>query len=334
MAEFDLSKVTYTVVATLANGQMLRLDEVAENVAWEENDKELSVRLNLTLRDVPYNGGRLSQQLALCTVVYLFCDWGQGMEEIFRGTIWEWEHSQINDDEIVVTCYDMLFYLQKSVDSAYYAKGKKTKEIIADILKKWSVALGHYSGANETHNKTLYKSQAISKMITDTLEEAENLGGAKSILRAASGKAEVIKYGANTQIYAFSAASNILEASDKYSMTDLVTRVIVTGKDDKQGKPKVEATLNGQTKYGILQAVQSKGSSKLADAKKEAQKILDEKGKPKRTLTLTVPDFPPIRRGERIYLELDKEADYFVVKSVSHNATQMRMQMEVEPIDG
>ena len=331
MSSIDLTTISYSLTATLSDGKRLYLDDVAETIAWEENEKELSVRLNLTLRDVKYKGVRLSKRLALCTVIYLYADWGGGMEEIFRGTIWEWQHSQINNDQIILTCYDMLFYLQKSVDSKYYAKGKKTKAIITDILDSWKVEMGEYSGADVEHNKTLYKSKAISAMITETLDYAKKHGGKKSILRASKGKAEVITYGANEDVYMFEAGTNIVSSTDKFSMTDLVTRVIITGKDDKEGKPKIEATLNGKTEYGILQAVQSMGSDSLQEAKEAAQDILDEKGEPKRTLTLVTPDFPPIRKGEKIYVMLDKEKGYFVVKGVSHNATQMKMQMEVEP---
>ena len=66
----DLSAITYQVVAVLSDGSKLNLETVAENIAWEENENELSMRLNLTLRDVELDtGGRLSSKLALCTVV-------------------------------------------------------------------------------------------------------------------------------------------------------------------------------------------------------------------------------------------------------------------------
>jgi hypothetical protein len=331
MATIDLSKVKYSVVAILADGRQLHLDEVAENIAWEENEKELAVRLNLALRDVPHDDGRLSSLLALCTVVYLYADWGDGQQEIFRGTIWEWEHSQIKDDVIILTAYDLLYYLQKSTDSKYYAKGKKTKAIISDILSTWQVPMGEYTAPDLAHKKILYKNKTIAAMLTETLEDAKKLGGEKSFVRATKGKADVVKRGSNTTVYAFTADANLIQSKDKYSMTGLVTRVIITGKDDKQGRPKVEAKVDGKTEYGILQSVITKGSSSLKEAKKEAQELLDEKGKPERTITLQAPDFPAIRKGDMIHATTDRLTGYFYVKGVSHNATNMAMQMEVEP---
>ena len=327
----DLSKISYYLIAALPDGRQIHLENIAENIAWEGNEKELAVRLNLTIRDIPFEGGRLSQALALCTIVYLFADWGNGQQEIFRGTVWGWEHSRIEDDSIVLTCYDLLFYLQKSTDSRYYTKGKTTQSVISDILTSWNVPVGEYTGANVTHQKMLYKSKTISAILTETLDAARKLGGAKSIIRASKGKADIVKRGGNADIYAFTADTNLTASKDKYTMTNLVTRVVVTGKDDSSGRPKVEAVIDGKTEYGILQQHVAMGSSSLTDAKKEAQELIDEKGKPERTITLQSPDFPLIRKGDRIYAKADGLSGYFYVLGVSHNATTMTMQMEVEP---
>lgn len=331
MATIDLSKVEYFVVAFMANGQQVRLDEVAENIAWEENERELAMRLNLTLRDIPFGGGRLADVLALCTVIYLYSNWGEGQKETFRGMIWEWEHSQINDDEIIVTCYDLLFYLQKSKDFMYFSKGKSTKSIISNILSTWSITLGGYSGPNVTHEKTIYKNKTIANMLLETLDDAKKLGGGKAFIRAEKGVVYVVAYGSNRPIYQFTAQMNLIKTSDKYSMVNLVTRVLIMGKEDGDGRPPVEASIVGRTEYGILQDITTRGSLTLEEAKANAQNVLDEKGEPKRTIKLTGIDFPAVRKGDLIYLTTDRLLGFFHVKGISHNATSMTMQMEVEP---
>ena len=50
-----------------------------------------------------------------------------------------------------------------------------------------------------------------------------------------AGKVDVVEYGANADVFGFYAGQNIVQSSDRYSMTDLVTRVLVTGKEDKNG---------------------------------------------------------------------------------------------------
>lgn len=332
MAQIDLSQITYSACAILSNGMQVILDGAAENIAWEENEKEIATRANLTLRDIPYEGGRLSSVLSLCSLLYIYYDTGDGTgsKEAFRGTVWVWEHSQIHDDQIILTCYDMLYYLQKSTDSKYYAKGKKTKAICQDILKSWGVKMGTFNGPSITHPKVLYKNKTISAMLTETVEAAGKESSTKGIIRASGGKCDIVKKGANAEVWSFTADSNMVQSKDRYSMTDLVTRVVIVGKDDKKGRPKVEATLNGKTEYGILQQVKSRGSAKLAEAKKEAKELLREKGTPERTFTVQAPDAPWIRKGDVVHIATDNVDDYFYVKSISHNATAMQMQMEVE----
>ena len=327
----DLSTVQYYVSAILADGSTVTLETVAENIAWEENRNELAVRLNLTLRDIPHQGKRLSQALALCTAIYLYADWGAGKKEVFRGTVWEWEHSQIADDQIVLTCYDQLYYLQKSSDNRYYPQGTGTSTIIQDIMNSWGVPLGRYAGPNINHEKILYKNKTIAAMLTETLEDAVEHGGSEAVIRASEGKAEIVSVGSNEEIYGFSADTNLIQSKDRYSMANLITRVVIVGKEDDEGRTKVETTVDGRTEYGILQAIQSIGSGTVDDAKKAADKTLKDKGQPTRTVTLQSPDFPLIRKGDRIHVKTDLLDGFFIVRGVSHNATAMTMQMEVEP---
>lgn len=332
MATVDLSHISYYVVALLADGSQLNLEPVAESIAWEENEKELAVRLNLKLRDIEYGGSQLASRISLCTLIYLYADWGAGRQEIFRGTVWEWSYPQIAGESITLTVYDNLFYLQKSTDSKYYAKGKTTKAIIEDICASWSITLGEYTAPDLAHQKILYKSKKISAMLLETLEDAKKLGGEQSVIRAAKGRMDVLKRGSNEDVYSFKADLNLIKTNDKYSMTNLVTRVLVLGKDDSKGRPKVEATVDGSTEYGILQSVISKGSTSLSEAKTEANELLEEKGKPTRTITLQAPDLPFLRKGDRIHVDMEGLSGYFYIKGVSHNATNGTMQMEVEPV--
>lgn len=331
--EIDLHRITYSVEAVLKNGQRLFLEQTAENIAWEENENELATRLNLTLRDVELEGGgRLANKLALATQVILYSTINGKREEIFRGQIWQWEAAPYNDEQVVITCYDRLYYLQKSKDNKYFNKGTMTKSIIQELLADNNIGMGRYTGSNTSHEAFAFKGKTIASMITETLEKAdENIKAKKTIIRARADKAEIIKQGENSQIYGFAVGENIVSASEKYSMTELVTRVIVVGKEDKETKPPIEATLTGALEFGLLQEIHTKGDATLAEAKNAAQKILDERGKPQRSISVRAPELPSIRKGDRVHIKTDRIAGYYFVKGVSHNATTAQMQMEVEP---
>lgn len=146
-----------------------------------------------------------------------------------------------------------------------------------------------------------------------------------------AGNAEIIKQGENSTVYGFNIGENLVDIRETYSMVDLVTKVIVTGKGDEETKPPVEATLNGALEYGLLQEIHVKGDATLEEAKNAAQKILNERGKPKRIISVRAPEFPGIRKGDKVHINAGRIRGYFYVKGVSHNATTAQMQMEVEP---
>jgi len=329
--EFDLKKVTYSIVAVMPDGSRLFLSDLCESMGWEENKSELAGRLNLSIRDVSYNGSRLAQKLPLCTVIYLFSDWGQGEQEVWRGTVWEWEFSGIDGDSIRLTCYDMLYYLNKSQVNKYYEKGTMTKSIVTDLCKDWKIPMGVYKGPNVKHGKLLFRGKTVAAILSDVLSDAEDLGAVKCFIRAGSGKIDILPYGTNDEVFILESGTQ-LSTSDRYSMTELVTRVIITGKEDKQGRPKVEATINGKTQYGILQVIQTKGSGDMADAKKAANKLLKERGEPKRTTTLRCIDMPKLRKGDKVSIKEGLLNGMFHVMGISHDGQSRTMNLEVEPV--
>lgn len=333
MATIDLHGIRYKVTAALSNGETLHLEQAAENIAWEENPSELAVRLNLTLRDMKTDNGKyLATRLGLGTQIYLYSIWGGIEHETFRGTIWQQESSPINEEQIVITAYDRLYYLQKSKDNRYFAKGSRTRTIAEDLLIQHGITLTRYTGSNISHEKLAFKGKTLGSMMEEILRLAdENTKSAKTLIRMRAGQAEIVRQGENSTIYGFNIGENISDISETYSMVDLVTRVIVTGKEDKETKPPIEATLNGSLEFGLLQEIHSKGDATLEEAKNAAQKILNERGQPKRMITVRAPEFPGIRKGDRIHINAGRISGYFYVKGVSHNATTAQMQMEVEP---
>jgi len=333
-ATYSLVDNEYYVTAVLSDGRLLHLENVAENIAWEENKNEIAVRLNLTIRDIVFEKTRISKLLKICTVVYLYAKWSgeDKKQEIFRGTIWEWEHSQTDGDAIIITCYDMLYYLQKSNDNKYFSAGRSSSDICRSILADWSVPISEYSGPSISHKKIAYKNKSISAMLTETLDEVKKKTGKKGIIQAVEGQCRIISRGTNKTIWNFTANSNLVSVSDKYSMVNMVTRIVITGKEDDDERTKVEATVEGDTQYGVFQQLKSLGSLSIAEARQEANETIKEKEKPQRTTTVVAPDVPTIRKGDMIHVQNDNLKGYFYVVGVSHNATSASMQMEVEPI--
>ena len=118
----------------------------------------------------------------------------------------------------------------------------------------------------------------------------------------------------------------------KISTASMITRVKIVGKENKNGSSPVEATVDGQTKYGIRQKIETRGKDdKLSEAKKTAKEELEENGKPKETITIQAPDMPVIRKGDMVHLKTSTiTAGYYIVKGIKHDCDAMTMTLDLD----
>jgi len=120
-------------------------------------------------------------------------------------------------------------------------------------------------------------------------------------------------------------------ASDKSSISDLVTRVKIVGKANDDEKSPVEAIVDGLTEFGIRQKIVTRSEDDtLSAAKAEAKQIIDEEGHPKRNIKLEGPDVPVMRKGDKVYVKTETINGYCYVLSIRHNADERTMSLEVE----
>lgn len=108
-------------------------------------------------------------------------------------------------------------------------------------------------------------------------------------------------------------------------------RTKVVGQADDDGRTSVEATVNGETKYGIRQRIYTRGKDEsLADAKSAAQEILDDEGKIKKEIKVQSPDVPFVRKGDLVYVMSELAQSYYYVKGIQHTADTYSMTMDLE----
>lgn len=150
--------------------------------------------------------------------------------------------------------YDNLYDLQESEDCVYYSSGARTKQVIQDYFKKWGIPIGKYAGPDVTHGVIKEDKKKLGTMVKDILDEAKKKGGGYSVIRSVKGKAQILAIGSNKNIYHFAETENLISVSHKISTSGMVTQSKDSQEkqtDDKR-RP-VEATVDGQTKYGIRQ---------------------------------------------------------------------------------
>lgn len=328
----DLSRIKYRVVVMDESGKQYNIQDYIQNLGWEENDSEISVRSSFTSRNDKTSKGYLSSIIKPGCLVGIFAsDGGSLNEEVARGYVETWNPVEKNSgNNLKCTCYDELYKLQKSQDNRYYPSGTGTKSALQGIFDDWEIPQGEYKGPNASHGKTVHNNKYLSDIILELLDDAVKKGEEKCIVRAAKGYTNVIPRGSNKTVYVFK-VDNTKSFSQSISTADLITRVKVVGQADDDGKRSVDATLNGETKYGIRQRIYTRGSDEtLADAKSAAQEILDGEGKIEKEMTVQSPDVPFIRKGDLVYIMSEFVSDYYYVKGIQHDADVYNMTMELE----
>jgi len=330
----DVAKISYPLILFRPDGLKLDLQPVTRSLTWEENDGELAARLEAELQNIQMPDGKwLHQLIPLGGQVFLYADWGSGQQEIFRGTVFAWDYRIDPLGHFSIAAYDQLIYLMKSKDDRFYKAGQTAKAIIQDIAKAWGIPLGTVQGPDTSLAKQVFRGDTLGDMIYSVLDQAKKRGAGKWIVRSRQGKIDVIKPGQNSPVYLFTADTNVESIEDRQDIKDLVTRVKIIGAEDSECKAPVVATLNGRTEFGTLQeVVYQRQFDTPAAAKSAAEDILKERGQPRRMRKVTAPDLPFLRKGDKVKVEAGTLIGYYIVSSVTHDATNRIMVMEVEDV--
>lgn len=324
----DIATLEYTVYLITESGVQYNLDKAVTSLAWEEQEGQLAQKATLTIAaECEVDGESIRAILKLNRTVRIFGNWGAGNQKLFEGFLWEWNYQHGQQKNLSITAYDPMIRLQQSKDHKYFSAGMNTKAIIGSICGDLGVSVDYKWAHTITHEKKVFQANAISDMITELLEEVKKQKDSPYIALYRDGKLEINAYGTNTDMYKFGGTETI-STTDKLSMNNLVTRVKVLGKADDDGRSSVDAVIDGNLDFGILQEIVTRDSDKdLGTAKAEAQTILSERGKPEESIMVTAPDLPFMRKGDAVEMAAGNLSGIFYVLGVSHNATTRQMTM-------
>lgn len=327
----DVANIKYRLVVMTEDKKQYNIKDFVENLGWEENDGELAVRISFTAKNDKTSAGLISSLAKPGCLVGIFASHGSIDEEVARGYITDWKPTLSGSkDKFDVTCYDELYNLQESQELIYYSSGIGTKSAITKIFDDWQIPMDKYEGPDVTHGKLAYKTEMLSDVLLDILDDAKKKGGGSAMIRAAKGKVSVIEWGSNTTVYHFE-ADNTKQVSHKKSTSGMITRVKIIGQEDDDGRSSVEAVVNGLTKFGVRQKIYIRGKDdSVSDAQSAAQEIIDEKGQVKEDITVQAPDIPFIRKGDLVHMTVGTLKDYYYVKGIRHDADSGSMTMDLK----
>jgi len=327
----DLSKVDYRLIAIDSAGTQYDITSICAGLGWSENDKELAVKISFRV-GIQLDNQNITDIINVNTPIFVYAklsDDGE-FEEIVRGTVQKFGTAESNKEfQLEVECFDEAFALRHTQDDYFFSPDSSSSSILQKILGDTGV---EYSMNIEDvkHEKKVYRARYLSDMITDVLKDLKEKNHKTYFLRAREGKLEIIERGTNEEIYDFDIENILVKVSDSFDAENLVTKVKVVGKSQEEGKQHVDSIVEGRTDLGTRQVIYARDDkTSLEEAEKAAQKILDENGI-KRTTQLEAPDLPTLRKGDRIRLRSSFGEGYFFVKSIRHDAAQMKMSADLD----
>ncbi len=306
------------------------LTNVATSLLWEEQTNELSQRVSLTLANTSVDGTWLMALAKIGCVLYIYSDWGEGETKLFAGKIWDWDYNSAQQKEISLTAYDVLKYLQQSFEYGYYTAGQSTASILNTICTTWGVPLAYNWGSSLIHEKLVFNNMTPSEMILEVVEEVKEKCGGHYVCHWKDEVLTVNPFGTNANIYLF-AEKCTMSTSHKISIHDLVTRVKVMGNADDDGRTPVEAVVDGDQSFGVMQKIIIRDTDKtVAEAMADAETYLREHEKPDETITVVTVDIPFLRKGDLVSVCAGDLVGDFYILGVSHNGTKRQMTLTLE----
>ncbi|MBQ2633197.1 MAG: hypothetical protein IJF88_01265 [Oscillospiraceae bacterium] len=328
MGGVDAAAVRYRAEIAAEDGTVYYITNIITALSWEEQEGQLAQKAAVKVEpNGDAAGDTVPAILKLNRILRIYADWGAGNTMVFEGSIWEWSLSHGQQQELSVTAYDPMIRLQQSKDHKYFSAGMDTKSIINGICTEWGVPCEYKWDQAIAHEKKVFNAKAISDMILELLDEVKQQAGKPYIALYRDGKLEINAYGTNADIYVFGDAQ-VSGTSDKLSLEKLVTRVKIIGKADDEGRAAVEAVVDGNLDFGVLQEILQRDEDKdLGKAQAEARAVLDERGQPEESILVTAPDLPFLRKGDQVQVKAGNLDGDFWILGVSHDGMSRQMTM-------
>ena len=327
----NLNHVEYRLIAIDSAGTQFDITPVTAGLGWSEGDKELAAKISFRV-GIQLDNQNITDIININTPIFVYAklsDDGE-FEEVLRGTVQKFGIVESNKEfQLEVEALDEAFSLRHTQDDYFFSPDSSSTSILEKILGDAGVEYS-INIEDTKHEKKVWRARYLSDMIQDVLKDLKEKNHKTYFLRAREGKLEIIERGTNETIYDFDIENTLIKVSDSFDAENLVTKVKLVGKSQEEGKQHVDAIVEGRTDLGVRQVIyQRDDKTSLEEAEKAAQKILDENGI-KRDMTMEAPDLPTLRKGDRIRLRSSFGEGFFFVKSIRHDAAQMKMSASLD----
>mgnify|MGYP000277144794 CR=1 FL=1 len=218
------------------------------------------------------------------------------MVVLLDGVVWTVESRTRGQKHVTVTIYDRTIYLDRSEDEYLFPDGQTATTRLKRYAADWGIPLGQVADTGVALGKAVYRAQTIFNMLWTDLKETARQGGLYRA-RMAGKQLELVKLGSNSTVWQLEALEEVAQSR---TLEGAVTKVKVLGVEVEGIKSSVLAIETGDTKLGTLQRViQDEQITAPGAAKAAARALLTGI---QETVTVTGPDIPTIRAGDKVTL--------------------------------
>lgn len=328
----DLAKVEYRIKVKTPNGNIFTLDQaLVDGCNLEENDGEVAARVTFTVKNEKVNNEWLHKHLYVGNYVYVHATAGSGLQEVFRGRVYDWITSA-KSRTVEIIAFDMNYRYQVSEVNIYRRKNETGASLTKRLIARWrNRVIKRLDGPHTKLPVKAYDNKmTVTEIIQDCIKESKEKGDKEYVIRCIEGEIAVVQEGTNTTVYVLSEKDYLEELTDHHSIKNLVTRVRIYRTNDKDDKARLAKTIDGSTQYGVLQRLVYTDGKSLSEATKEAKQILKEEGKVEKTRQLNHPDVPFIKKGDTVMVHggtvgSAKNPAKLIVKSINHDIKNLSM---------
>ena len=280
------------------------LSPAVTGLSFSDQKDQIAKSVSFNVINTKVKGQWLSSTIKVRQRVFIYADDGTTKDEVFRGFVWtKYYKSALDTKEITIKAYDNLIYFQESEESQYFSAGKSTKDVLTSICKEWGINL-EYNYESITHDKLVLRGALADIITKDILDKVKDRTGSKYVILSIKDVITINGIGQNDTVYQILNQNNAVFTRSEQTMDGMITKVVILGKAGKDERLPVQATVSGNTsQYGTLQKLYDRDENmSLADAKKEANTIISENGKPNMEYEVQAADIPWIRKGDLVYI--------------------------------
>ncbi|WP_281215775.1 XkdQ/YqbQ family protein [Bacillus altitudinis] len=234
-------------------------------------------------------------------------------KELFRGIVFS--RTPV-EGKLTFTAYDMLQYLVKNQD-VYVFSNQRADQILRRIGADFQIPMTSIANTGHVMKSLVFKNDtSLYDIILKALKETKRQTGRNYQIFSAKGKMGLRAWPDPEDVWVIESGVNLVGYQYSTSIEETATRVKMRTSVDEQGKNKkkgsksdnvvIEQDKAGQSKYGILQHVETvTGQINQPQLQKRAKvRLAEKKGVKQEVKSIQALGIPELQSGLPIYLKI------------------------------